>query len=452
MHVRVPFFRIFYSTTYTVLILILCALLIISPGDAIYQAYANGRQFFDIFTIAGVYLLTAVLIVLVYASRLYANRTYLASIPKSSIPIEKADVGTRVRRLIVDGLAKSAVIAYETHPRDLKDDEEAINVLPTVSALNHNSNHPEAHRNGVSSKVPPWGTISHPGWSSPSSLDLPNLQYTPVILELPHLIEAKAVSLAPPDPLSIPPPSPQTTEEPPETPLPSALAVDLLQRPATMGLRDYFSHLSSLGVIGSPAPSTQFLALYERARFSDCALPERDFRTLMSLFADILRGMTELDPALVASLRAAEEDDDTNSLSSSSGSKSLDSSGTVEHNTPFHTPLLLQGDPVFDNAFARPSPRSATSRSGSEGTVHTSRSRLGAGRRASSSRALRSERKRSRRSTPRRVPSANSLQRVQTAASSTGSQRSGGSVIRLAEAKTPLDLPYTITTPEGKKL
>ncbi|KAI4225942.1 MAG: hypothetical protein L6R40_008324 [Gallowayella cf. fulva] len=48
-------------------------------------------------------------------------------------------------------------------------------------------------------KIPSWDNISHSSWSSPFSSDLSNLHFDPIIHEIVNLIEAKAVSLAPPD-------------------------------------------------------------------------------------------------------------------------------------------------------------------------------------------------------------------------------------------------------------
>ncbi|MCJ1255994.1 hypothetical protein MMC24_003813 [Lignoscripta atroalba] len=447
---HIPFFRIFYSTTFTVLVLVLVVLLLVSPGDIIFQAYRN-KQFINIFFIAGVYLLTLIISILIYGTRLFAIRSHLASIPKTWMPIEKSDVGKTVRRMIVDGLLRSALIAYETHPRDLRQDtpesESRKASSTTAKSLPSRSIEHIKIIHDVS-KTPIWGNINHPGWSPPTSPDLPDLQYLPVILELPHLIEAKAVSLAPPDPLCQPEPdasSPVTIQ----APLPDALAVEILQRPAMMGLRDYITHLTSIDMIQPPSLGADFLFLYEKARFSGHAVDEADFRKLMSIFAEILRGMKELDPAIVADLHA--EDEDENDFSSDPAGEddaSLRSTETVEH-TPFHTPMPYAGGFIRAEDEAKLK-KSSTSRSDSESNSRSAPSRARTKSQAtvstSSTAASRRRQQRRQQQQANRIPSTNSLKRVRTDASSASSQRSGSSVIRLAEARAPLDLPYTIIT------
>ena len=433
-----PFFKIFYSSTFSILSLVLLALLLITPGDLILQAYRDG-QLSDVFVIAGVYLLTLIITILIYSTRLYTNRTNLVSIPKSWIPIDTGDVSKSVKRMISEGLARSARIAYEAHPRDLRENL-AFRVSPDTQRTKRESKASSrpltAETEPKANVIPPWGIISHPGWSSPSSLDLPNLQYEPVILELPHLIEAKAVSLAPSD-LDHQPETEIADLQDTLPPLPDALAVELLQRPAMMGLRDYFSHLFSIGVIDPPSLGAEFLQLYEKARFSGQALDEQEFRRLMNIFAEILRGMKELDIAIVADLHAealSESDVDDDGISTTE---------TVEH-TSFHTPIpdIAQ----FDGSSRPHREASSASLAGSEGTV-PSRSRV-LKREASRDTGSRKSRRSNARSS-RREPSFYSMNHARTNASSGSSQRSGGSVIRLAEARGPLDLPYAITVPDS---
>lgn len=429
---RIPFFRIFYSTTFTVLGFILAVVLLLTPANLIYEAFRI-RRIYDIFIVAGVYILTFVVAVLLYASRLYANRRALLHIPKEWSPTEKDDLEKKVRNLIAEKLEQSATTAYKSRPRDLSKD----NVQgPTNQGQQDNVQIIRPNAPAIQpplEKLPPWGIISHPGWSSPSSSDLPNLQFDPVIHELANLIEAKAVSLAPPDPLYDPA---ATTADPSEPPLPDALVVELLQRPATMGLRDYFAHLGSLGILDQSELTISFLALYERARFSGNALEEKDFRHLMAMFADILRGMKELDPGLVAQIRADNESllsAEDMGVDGAAEVKSLDSNNTVQR-TPrpdmYYTP---RPDGVSI---------SSGSEAGSEGSARTAPSHQGS--RRNISKASRSPNARQQqRMAP---PSIHSLRLMKSHSSSLRSQGSAGSVIRLAEARTPLDLPYTIVT------
>lgn len=276
-------FRVFYSTSYTAIFLLLVAHIVLTPADAIYQSYKAGRLF-DIFVVAGAYVLTALVCALLYASRLYTNRSVLKDIPKSFMPIEKEDLpGKRVRRLIVDSLARSVVVAYQARPRPRSTENDSLSINGRISTLMRAED--EREQDGE----PTWGTVSHPGWSSPSSPDLPDLQYETVIKELTDLIEAKAVSLAPVNPRSI-----LSVDG---TPMPDESVIEILQRPVEMGMRQYFGQLKALGVVQDTLLSRQFLALYEQARFGPQPLSEPEFRALMSMFAEVLRNMTSLDEA-----------------------------------------------------------------------------------------------------------------------------------------------------------
>ncbi|CAK7213022.1 hypothetical protein SCUCBS95973_001658 [Sporothrix curviconia] len=194
-----------------------------------------------------------------------------------------------------------------------------------------------------------WGEIEHPGWAppdrplcrpgaraagggggggggggaaagSPNPLDENiNLQYSVVLAELPNLIEAKAMTLAPPDPMSASDP-----------PMLDAEAVSLLERPLYMGLREYIAHLAGLGVIdlhaeapvydkgaaadGDPrllgAVVSSFAASYEYARFSTHMISHKTFRQLMHDLATILRRMTPLDPGVLDDYDEDADDDE----------------------------------------------------------------------------------------------------------------------------------------------
>jgi hypothetical protein len=122
---RIPLFRIWYSTTYTTLLIITILLLAISPTDTIYQSFkANELQ--KVFVIGGVYLLTCLIVLLIYSTRIYTNRTVLAAIPKGYVPIEEGEVGKAVRRMIVKHLKRSAVIAWDSRPRDVRGELDAV--------------------------------------------------------------------------------------------------------------------------------------------------------------------------------------------------------------------------------------------------------------------------------------------------------------------------------------
>lgn len=340
-----------------------------------------------------------------------------------------------MRRLVAEHLKLSTVIAYEAHPRNLKDDQTAATEgigSPSVTA--------PVQESATQHAVPVWGTISHPGWSSPSSPDLPNLHYDPVILELPHLIEAKAVSLAPPDLLSTPP-SPNNETDPSDPPLPDAFALELLQRPATMGLRDYVSHLTSLDMIHPPTLCVSFLALYEKARFSDRPLDEAEFRALMHVFAEILRGMTVLSLDIVAERRAEEEVEEDNDADDTD---SLRTSATVEY-TP--RPDVYASDSASSSigSSRRSSSPRPSRRHGATSSPAYRRTYYGRNDEVSSSSPLGG-------SSRRRPAGAFHSPSMGSMRSHTSSQRSGGSVIHLSEARGPLDLPYTIVTNSSREI
>ncbi|KAJ5369305.1 uncharacterized protein N7496_009065 [Penicillium cataractarum] len=391
--------RFLNSSSFFFLCLICLCLILLTPADAIYQCWET-KRLTNIFFIAGAYVITFILAILIYATRIYTNQTALAGIPKAWIPIEKEDVNKSVRRLVMQGLARSAVISYQARPRDTSDEADSFsNYTDLLVDRDH----------------PPWGFVEHPGWSSPTSPDLPNLPYRTVIQELPNLIEAKAVSIAPAD----------DSLSNAADPFPDTRVVEALQRPASMGLRQYIRHLTDLGVIKSSELAADFLALYERARFSSHQLHEAEFRELMHLFAEILRGITSLAPPILEVIRdsASYRRADTESVIGPSDEEG--ETDTVDHFgyegtfTPMRSNSLRPSNAStwetqsgYDTAPAVQSPASGLS--------------VGSGSYTG----------------PRsvRTPSIRSFRRVQSGQSGS----SGGSVIRLAPTHSPADLPYTI--------
>lgn len=431
-------YRILYEIFFTILNIVLLGLLIITPADAIRQALDN-NQLYNVFVIAGAYFVTVVLAILIYASRLWTSNTVLKAIPKTYIPVEKGDVGENVRKMIAGGLNRSAAIAWDSRPRvdsplttvisepETKDPIARASE-PKKEGKRHGILHkhrPQAEKDEQTVEIPPhrpvWGEIEHNGWSSPLSPDFPNLEYISVILELPHLIEARAVSLAPSDP--------ESTSDPP---LPDIRAVDVLQRPLSMGLRDYVGHLISVEVITSPSTATDFLAAYEYARFSGQPLNEAQFRDLMRLFTELLHSMQPLNPALLADLDIYQESDidDDNSSSTTPRSRS-----TVS---------------IY----------SSSTRSGSEGTIRTALSRPVGRSRTSTTRtfsefsaapATPSSRKRvNLRSASGNSFAQSSKHYAGSGASSESLQSSSqGSVIRLNPSHEEGELPYILTIPRA---
>lgn len=303
-------FRVIYDSFYVFLSLIVLLLLLVTPADNVRLALQN-HQNLHVLTTVICLSVTLLFVVLLYFARLYVNRTALANIPKPWIPIGRGEVKKSVRKMIVASLSRSAAIAYESKPRvaparpptamtdpEEREDEEAkaegkgrkstlgvfkLKKAPTVE-----------DKMGIT--LPPhravWGEIEHYGWASPNSFDLPNLQYSTVISELPNLIEAKAMTLAPPVPGT----------SPIEPPVLDPEAIGLLQRPDNLALRQYLTQLAELGVLAPSRTTADFLSAYEYARYSTRAISNARFRELMHLFAELLRTMQPLDPAVLIAL------------------------------------------------------------------------------------------------------------------------------------------------------
>ncbi|PTB70047.1 hypothetical protein BBK36DRAFT_1166247 [Trichoderma citrinoviride] len=295
------FLRFLYRSIYLFLYVVLCGLLLITPGDTIQRSVVN-RQWYNIWIIASGYVITTLVVAFVYIVRLYVNRTVLASIPKSWVPVDKGDVKEAVHKVIAAGLSRSSAIAYAARPRvdeemmgdDVHDEdyEDEARMRAKLEEWNE-----QALGRDEPIPMPPhrpvWGVIEHCGWASPNSPDLANLQYNNVISEMPNLIEAQALRLAPPDP---------TSQSDP--PMLDPEAAELLQRLPSMSLRDYIGHLASLGVAVMDETVVDFLARYEAARFSTKPVCNAEFRELLHLFAEILRSIQPLDPAVLDHLRS----------------------------------------------------------------------------------------------------------------------------------------------------
>lgn len=280
--VKAILFRIFYSTTFTLVFLLTVAFAAAGPIDALYQSYRRNRLI-DIFIIAGIYVLTALLAVLLYSTRLYTNRQLLKDIPKTYMPTDKRELGNRrVGRLVEDCRNRANVVGYLARPRARRVEKEVGYAGARIRTLLK----PE-HSKESRIFDPQWGTISHPGWSSPAARETPNLDYNTVVGELTDLIEARAVSLAPVD-LSPGPGNHRHT-------MVDEYIIEALRRPEEQGMRGYVSQLISLDVLDGGPLVVAFLTLYERARFAPDPLSEEEFKQLMRMFAEVLRTMKALD-------------------------------------------------------------------------------------------------------------------------------------------------------------
>ena len=356
-HIHIPIFRIFYSSTYTFLLLLTLLLLAITPIDHAFQTLRDGK-IGNVFVVSGAYILTALLSLFIYASRLYLNRTTLAAIPRAYLPVGEGEVPRKVGREIVRGRERSARIAGESRPRPVDvgvggeeegnglvrekeagrrgwniDTSSLARLRSAGSNPNPNPDH-NTNRTGnrqqqrlsrtanagdpttstaitqpditspAQSKLPPWGHVSHPGWSipttstsnNPSNPNPTSLDFTLLISELPHILEAAAVSTAGPDPafafLQKAYTDPTSGGIEVLLPPPDSRAVAKLQRAKGMSLRAYVAWLRGLDVLRTTM-ADEFLDLYEQARFGEAAVTEGQFETLMELFAEVLAGVGE---------------------------------------------------------------------------------------------------------------------------------------------------------------
>ncbi|KJZ80160.1 hypothetical protein HIM_00010 [Hirsutella minnesotensis 3608] len=400
--------RVVYGSAYLLLYALLVGLLLITPSDAIERSLRNGQNN-NVWIVIITVVVTVVIVIFVYVFRLYINKTALASIPKSWVPIEKGDVKDAVYKVIASGLGRSALIAYHARPR-----------VEDNGAERRQRNGTKATRTAVPElgvTLPPpravWGDIEHYGWASPLSPDMPNLEYGSVLSELPNLIEGKALALAPASRMA--PPDPLMLD--PE-------AVALLQRSPNMGMRSYINHLTDLEVVPRNKTTADFVSLYEYARFSDRPVSNARFREIMHLFAELLRAMQPIDfRALDGEWTAPSESD-------------IDNDAPMNSNPPSPRSSLLRVNTSSTHASIRDSGRRSSAPGwGFPATPMrpTSRQAAGPSRLPSSSSSI----ARSRRRFPVHQSSSSSLR-------SKASSSEAGSVIRLATHEDPEALPYVL--------
>lgn len=312
-------FHFIYNTVYFLLCLILAALVLVTLADTIRQAYFDTFQYSNIVIIAIAYLVTVLLVLFIYSLRLYITRTVLASIPKNRIPVGKGDMPKVVREMVGRELARSAAIALEARPKvgsscaagrrsgldtmaeeDVEEDLSAGEQDAKRSRGCFGRKKAPTVESELGVTLPPtrpvWGDIEHPGWGCPDSPDLPNIQYSAVVAELPNLIEAKAISLAP----AAPSPGGDPNVFDPE-------AVALLQRAGNMTMRGYVGRLVDLGVLEPSQDVAEFLDIYEYTRFSTRPIPVDMFRRLMHLFAELLRTARPLERSVIDTVREMDD-------------------------------------------------------------------------------------------------------------------------------------------------
>ncbi len=184
---RHTYFRWFYKGLYSLLIAVLFVLILVTPGDTIKQALRN-RQLYNVFVVAGCFVLTLLIALILYFTRLYTNNSILKAIPKTWIPVEKGDVTKKVRKMIVASLNRSAAIAWDSRPRVPDHPATIISAPdrgnPTVRPADTQGEDKEGdgllenEKDETIVTIPPlrpvWGEIAHNGWSSPTSPDLAN--------------------------------------------------------------------------------------------------------------------------------------------------------------------------------------------------------------------------------------------------------------------------------------
>lgn len=432
------FQRIVYRSVYLLFYIVLLGLLLITPGDIIERSIRNGQRY-NILVLALVYAATLLIIGFVYAIRLYVNKTALAAIPKAWVPIDKGDLKGRVYKMICAGLNRSAAIAFLSRPRDrsIVDENASRENLFAQPRIPMKTSRTVGLELGVilPAKGTDWADIEQPGWGSPNSRDLPNLQYSTVLSELPNLIEAKALTLAPKD---------QTLQAGPQM---DPDMVALLQRDPTMSLRTYIDNLAELGVVGMDTTTTEFLTQYEYARFSTRAMTNSEFRNIMHLFAELLRNMTSPSPdddtvsAGRGNIRPPHESDNdsdaplgsrpTTPRSRMSRSINSGNDGDYDDDVPSRLPLPRRNSSF--NAWSQYATAPNTPGSWRTGVLSRKRS--------NNSLAT------SRQGTPvsRRVQTGPLLTRRSNASLRSSGSDSSRSVIRLATREDPSALPYVLS-------
>ncbi|KAI5802233.1 hypothetical protein FPQ18DRAFT_313253 [Pyronema domesticum] len=236
---RLTFFHLFYSTTFTLLSLLTLTLVLVPPGDAIAQALQRSKQLYNVFVIAGVYVLTAIVAVTIYTARMYTFRRLLADIPKSHALVGKADLPRRVHAAVTRGISRSAYVSLISRPKEGAQGEAV------------------------------WGHINHPGWAPPGG-ELKGVEYRTIVLELPALLEMEAAKVA----------------------ASGGSDPGVVMRQPYMTLRQWMENLCAMELVPK-AEAEEFVTLYERTRFRSRGkgIEEMEFRELMRALKGVLTGM-----------------------------------------------------------------------------------------------------------------------------------------------------------------
>jgi hypothetical protein len=131
-----------------------------------------------------------------------------------------------------------------------------------------------------------------------------------------------------------------------------------------MGLREYLTQLSYLGLINPPSAGQEFLTMYEKARFCGRPSSEAEFNRLMAVFAQLLEGMTELHPDIVAEIRAqASSEDSSSTMEADRVSLAVsETTGSVLHFTTPDPPRPASSSSSSSSAHSPVTARTAFSR------------------------------------------------------------------------------------------
>ncbi|KAJ6441761.1 putative syntaxin-8B [Purpureocillium lavendulum] len=433
--------RLAYGSIYLFLLVVLLGLLLITPADAIERSISNNQRY-NVLIVTISYVVTIFVVIFVYVLRLYINKMALTAIPKHWVPVDKGDVKDAVYKMIAAGLSRSALVAYGARPRvEERDEDGAIRDPPCRQSAEawrgsgEGSGGNKAASEETAAPLPPrravWGEIEHPGWASPNSPDLPDLQYSTVLSELPNLIEAKALTMAPTDPES-------QTDPPMLDPEASAL----LQRQPHMSLRDYTEHLAELGVIDADEMASDFLSRFEYARFSNRPISDAKFREIMHRFAQLLRAMRPLDLDALGSVGSsvgADEDDEDDEWGPRPSESDIDNDAPMDPTPPSPRSSISRPATVSSRGSAPKSGgATASARAWSFRTAPNTPGSRRTGLRSLSRKSSSNSFAQTRR--PYSLSHSPSSPSLRSKASSSDS----GSIIRLATREDPDALPYVL--------
>lgn len=231
----------------------------------------NTGQFWNTIIILGAYALTFINAMVIYVLRIVATRRALSAIPHGYYVVQTGSIPWQCVKMIETELERCKGLAEQAKPAE--------------------------------------GMISHPGMMRPALSKGGRLMDTPyedVIGVSSSMIETKAAALHP-----------------------------SFYRPQGMPLREYISFLQSYGMVPTPSIASEFVQLYEKARFSGELMSELEFDMYMESCRKLLVSLrlpthnSIFNPNDGSNLNLVAPGNDTNSvLSNSFTSESLPISRT----------------------------------------------------------------------------------------------------------------------------